>query len=135
MSGIMKLDCSSGFEDRWFGEIYEVMQEPVLAMKTDSLPDDPERDEDDIYVLVLLHNAKDYITELLVFDGRSICNGPVSRTKLPVYIPYGLHGTFAPGLVFNKDDVERRWLACNALESKSWNKMDGGFSGLGISYK
>lgn len=130
MSGISKLDCFTGLEEKWHGKIYEIVQEPVVATK----PNQEGRKEDDVYVLALLHNTKDLLTELVIFDGKSISAGPISRTILPVYVPYGLHGTFVPGLTFDPDEVQSRWKACNAIESKSWNKMDGGFSGIGISY-
>jgi all-trans-8'-apo-beta-carotenal 15,15'-oxygenase len=126
---VIKVDCDAKIEQRWFGMPYEFIQEPSIAPKKEA-----SRDEDDVYVIALLHNTRDMITEFVVFDGKAIDQGPISRTKLPVYIPYGLHGSFVPNLVFNADDVQRKWTAHNAIESKSWNKMNGGFAGLGIVY-
>ena len=72
-------------------------------------------------------------TEFVIFDAKHIDRGPISRSPISAYIPFGLHGSFADGLVFNFDDVARRFTASKALDSKNWNEMSGGFSGLGLS--
>ena len=55
--------------------------------------------EDDGYVLTLLFNGRDMTSEFLIFDAQRVQDGPVSRLPLPTKVPFGLHGSFAPGLV------------------------------------
>ena len=65
--------------------------------------------EDDGYLLSILFNGKTNSAEFVVFDGLNIAKGPVSRLKLPYSLSFGLHGTFVPDLVFEYEDVIRRW--------------------------
>ncbi len=58
-------------------------------------------EEDDGYILTFLFNGRSNVTEFLVFDAQNIERGPVSRAELPVFVPYGLHCCFVPGLTFN----------------------------------
>ena len=75
-------------------------------------------DEDDVYLISVLVNTLTQSSELVVFDGRNVASGPVSRLPLPVMIPFGLHGCFVPGLTFDAEDLARRFkvrFSCNML--------------------
>lgn len=133
LSGIIKIDTKENVEETWFGEVYEFIGEVVIANKMCTV-EHPIHGEDDVYLISLLLNTKNQTSELVVFDGLNISQGPISRILLPVSIPFGLHGNFYSELLFDHEDVIRKWKASQAIESKSWNQMTGGFSGLGISY-
>ena len=60
--------------------------------------------EDAGYVVSIVSNGRDLTSDLVIFDveGRgSLAKGPVSRIRLPTYIPQGLHGCFVEGLTFD----------------------------------
>eukprot|EP01035_Chromulina_nebulosa_P019314 gene19314-25177_t len=129
LKGLLKVDIETRTDQAWFGEIYEFLGEPLFIKKKNQ----EQADEDDGYIISILLNTKDMISEFVIFDAKDITKGPISRTKLPVTIPFGLHGSFAPGLTFDPNELLSRWKANIAIESKSWNQMSGGFSGLGLS--
>jgi len=139
--GLVKIDISTGEEFSWFPSPHEFIGEPCFVpkqpqskanKKSDTVSED---DEDSGYVLALLNNGQLLQTELVVFDAKHVEKGPISRSLLPVYVPSGLHGSFVDGLVFEPADILRRFIAVKALDSRNWNEVTGGFSGLGISYK
>jgi len=65
--------------------------------------------EDDGYILTLLFNGREESSELLVFNAKDIAGGPTHRIPIPVNIPFGFHGSYANGLVFDAEDVVRKW--------------------------
>ena len=144
LQGLVKVDTQLGIESRWFPEAWQFLGEPCFVPKkisssihpspSPSSPSNHGRDEDDGYILTFLNDGAKKTTEFVIFDAKDIEKGPISRSPISAYIPFGLHGSFADGLVFNFDDVLRRFTVSKALDSKSWNEMTGGFSGLGLSY-
>jgi carotenoid cleavage dioxygenase len=52
--------------------------------------------EDDGYVVVFA-TAPDGTSEVQVLDARAFDQGPIARIPLPVRVPAGFHGTWAPG--------------------------------------
>lgn len=140
VQGLLKLDTVEGTEQKWMPQAYEFLGESIfVGRKGDAEASEAgagaEREEDDGYVISFLFNGRDMKTDLVVFDAQKVAEGPVSRLPLPVKVPFGLHGSFAPGLVFDSEAVMRRHKAAKALDTKSgWGEMTGGFSGLGIVY-
>lgn len=129
VQGLIKIDCDDGSEIVWKGEDFEFLGENIFIPRVNS------QSEDDGYVLGYLFNGKTESSELVLFDAQSIQQGPIVRQPLPVTMPFGLHGSFAPGLTFASDNIVRRHKACKSLDSKAgWNEMEGGFSGLGLKY-
>ena len=62
--------------------------------------------EDKGYLVTFVENRRDLTTDLVIFDveGKgTLEKGPVTRIRLPTYIPPGLHGIFVPGLTFEDD--------------------------------
>lgn len=101
-----------GQESFWFGQPYEYLSEPVFARRSASVSRDSgslEGAEDDGYIVTILFNGKDMTSQFVVFDAADIAAGPVSRVDLPRTLSFGLHGTFVPDLVFDADDLLRRW--------------------------
>jgi len=59
-------------------------------------------DEDDGWVVALVHDANyaksDFGgrgTEMVIIDAKKFEEGPVARIRLPVYIPFGVHGSWS----------------------------------------
>jgi carotenoid cleavage dioxygenase-like enzyme len=104
IQGLVKVDCEAGTEQSWIGELHEFLGESIFVPRTGA-----SSAEDDGYLLSTLHNCRDKTTSLAVFDAKDVAKGPISRIALPVFLPFGLHGSYADGLTFNFDDVIRRF--------------------------
>lgn len=134
VQGLIKIDTEAGSQVTWMPAPHEFLGESIFVARKHPAGSAPLPAEDDGYVFSFLFNGQSRSTEFVIFDAKNIPAGPVSRQGLPVMVPFGLHGSFAPGLTFDSDSVINRHKACLALESKQWGEMTGGFSGLGIVY-
>jgi len=142
VQALMKYDTVAKTETVWFPLSHEFLGEPMFIPRKGSITHSdtggvllqPGIAEDDGYIGAYLVNGRDRITELVLFDAKDITKGPLSRTKLPTFIPFGLHGSYADGLTFDEEDIIRKFKVNKALDSKRWNEVNSGFSGLGISY-
>ena len=142
VQALMKYDTVTKSETVWFPQPHEFLSEPMFIPKKDSISYSdsggvmlqPGVAEDDGYIGAYIINGRDRVTDLVLFDAKDISKGPISRVKLPTFVPFGLHGSFADGLVFDEDDITRKFKVNRALDSKRWNEVNSGFSGLGISY-
>jgi len=105
LQGLIKVDVQDKSEETWFGENYEFLGECIFTQSQQP----SSGDEDDGYVLSVLWNGRDKISQLVVFDAKNIRQGPISRLDIPTNIPHGLHGFWAKDLLFNKDEVQRRF--------------------------
>ena len=133
--GLLKIDTFTQSETSWMPEKYEFLSEPIFITRHQPSPTATTTiAEDDGYIATYLSNGRDMKSELLLFDASRIQQGPVHRIPLPVYMSVGLHGNFVDGLVFNEEDMMRKFKVNKALDSKRWNEVNSGFSGLGISY-
>jgi all-trans-8'-apo-beta-carotenal 15,15'-oxygenase len=132
VQGVVKIDTIDGTEQKWFGEKHEYMGEAIFIPRIKTT--ERNLDEDDGYVFTLLFNGKSNTAEFLIFDAQKISEGPISRQSISTNIPYGLHGTWADGLTFPEDDINRKWKAAVSIESKNWGEVKSDFSGLGISF-
>lgn len=105
----VKIDLQTGEYIKWTAEKDEFISEVAFAAKKPSTS--VSTSEDDGYLMLLTSKTSDLTSELLIFSasGRDIIKGPIVRLKLPTYIPYGLHGMFAPNAVFEFDDILRRF--------------------------
>ena len=59
-------------------------------------------DEDDGYVVALVHDAEyegsdmgGRGTEMVIIDAKKFEEGPVARLRLPTYVPFGVHGSWS----------------------------------------
>jgi len=134
VQGVVKIDTETGTEVKWMPQRHEFLGENIFVPRDRSNSKTAPIIEDDGYVFSFLFNGKERTTEFVIFDAQNVAAGPISRLMLPTMVPFGLHGSFAPGLVFEPDDIVRRHKASLALESKQWGEFSGGFSGLGIVY-
>jgi len=129
VQGVIKIDTQLEIETKWIPENYEYLGEVIFVNKEGGI------NEDSGYLMTYLFNGKTKESEFILFDAENITKGPISRQKLPTNIPFALHGSFAQGLTFDPDSVLRRHKACLSIDSKAWNDMEGGFSGLGLKYE
>ncbi len=53
--------------------------------------------EDDGYLVTIVSDMNNDISECLVFDARNLASGPVARVQLPERVSSGTHATWAPG--------------------------------------
>ena len=126
---MIKIDTEALTDSKWLGEPHEYLGECIFVAKENG------KDEDDGYVLSILTNGKENTSQFVIFDAKDISKGPISRLDIKgTNIPFGLHGSWAQGLVFSEEDIVRKWKASYALDSKSWNEVKSDFSGLGIAY-
>lgn len=129
---LVKIDMEAAKENRvtsWYSGEDDFFSEPVFIQNQSA------KSEDDGRLLMLNSNTKDLTSQLFIFDAKDISKGPTQRIDLPIYVPYGLHGNYVDKLTFDFEDVKRKFTAFSALDSKNWNEMEGGFSGLGIKYE
>lgn len=141
--GIVKLDLLARSESQWLPERHEFLAEPMFIPRKNNNSSNSNvsnngstgrMEEDDGYIAAYLCNGRDKTSDFLLFDAKDISKGPILRVPLPVYMPVGLHGSYTNGLVFDPEDIARKFKVNKALDSKRWNEMKGGFSGLGLSY-
>ncbi|WP_396595450.1 carotenoid oxygenase family protein [Brevundimonas sp. R86498] len=89
-NGLLKYDLTTGraeahrFADGVGGS------EPAFAPRIGGT------DEDDGYVVVFA-TAPDGTSEVQILDAKAFDKGPIARVPLPVRVPAGFHGTWAPG--------------------------------------
>lgn len=76
-------------EENWLPGEQKFVGEPIVVPKKDS------KGEDDVWVLILVHDSETVTTDLAILDGEDITAGPVASMKLPTYVPMGVHGSWA----------------------------------------
>ena len=128
VQGVICLDTTAGEEQAWLGERDEFLGECIFVEKEGS------KGEGDGYVLTILTNGKKMSSEFLIFDASNVAAGPISRQKLPSFVPHGLHGFWANDLVNDPDEISRKWKAAISIDNKNWNEVKSDFSGLGVAY-
>lgn len=130
--GIGKINVKTKVSSTWFPKEHEFCGEPMFAPRKQ----DGAVGEDDGYILSVLFNGEKKESDLLIFDAKSIQNGPIARIPLGVGIPHGLHGCFADSDECNwaPDAIERRAKLADKMESRGnmWNEVKSDFSGLGL---
>ncbi len=74
-----------------------------------SIDDQLSFQEDDGYLITYAWDGKEQKSSLLIFDAKNIAQGPISRSAIPTNVPFGLHGCFAPDLVFDEKDTKNKF--------------------------
>jgi all-trans-8'-apo-beta-carotenal 15,15'-oxygenase len=89
LQGIVKLDLHSGRRQHlWSAGPRGYISEPMFVPRPGATH------EDDGWVLSLIYNAERHASDLMVLDAADL--RVQARVKLPLHIPYGLHGSFVP---------------------------------------
>jgi NADH dehydrogenase FAD-containing subunit len=89
--------------------------------------------EDKGYLVTYVENRRDLTTDLVVFDveGKgALEQGPVTRVRLPTYIPPGLHGIFVDGLNFRTRTTTQSEATFDDKQKYDVTIFGGGFGGL-----
>ena len=83
-------------EQEWIPGESKYAMEPFFVARKGAI------DEDDGWVVALVHDANyaksDFGgrgTEMVIIDAKKFEEGPVARIRLPVYIPFGVHGSWS----------------------------------------
>jgi len=92
-------------------------------------------DEDDGWVVALVHDANyeksDFGgrgTEMVIIDAKKFEEGPVARIRLPVYIPFGVHGSWSTRYVAGPPkEAERK--AISVRQQRQSERSQMGFVG------
>jgi carotenoid cleavage dioxygenase-like enzyme len=143
-AGLARVDCETGAMSAWLApSATQFVGEPVFAPRAGAPADAA---EDDGYVLALLFDgAADAggggaagASSVLVFDARDVAAGPTARVPLGptlgTHVPLGGHGFWAPGVAPSTEELANAQTLLKMYErtGQDWNKMDSGYSGLGI---
>ncbi len=63
-------------------------QEPVIVPKAAG-------EEEDVWVLAYVYDTQRRATDLEILDGKALSQGPVACIRLPLTMPFGLHGCWS----------------------------------------
>jgi len=91
--GYMKLDLLTGEMQEWFAPLSTYCEELVIIPKKSNY-----RNEDDVWLISSTFCAPKNKSNICIFDGRNIEDGPVARVWLRHPLPHSLHGTFVDEL-------------------------------------
>jgi all-trans-8'-apo-beta-carotenal 15,15'-oxygenase len=92
LQAILKIDFVTGDRQIWSaasrgsGELVFVLRPAAVA-------------EDDGWLLLLMYDAANHRSTLVILDAGDITEGPLARLHLKQHIPYGLHGYFTPNVL------------------------------------
>jgi hypothetical protein len=102
MQGLTKVtlpttDALGGAEEvEWVPGDCKFAMEPFFVARKNAT------EEDDGWVVALVHDAEydrsDFGgrgTEMVIIDAQKFSEGPVARLRLPVYVPFGVHGSWS----------------------------------------
>ena len=104
---------SKPVETKWVGEKHEFLGEVIFVPRQTTSSSSLPVAEDDGYLLSYIMNGKTKQSFFVIFDAQNILKGPIHRAEIPgVHIPHGLHGSFAPGLVFDYETILRKFTVC-----------------------
>ncbi|HEY9779473.1 MAG TPA: carotenoid oxygenase family protein [Leptolyngbyaceae cyanobacterium] len=92
LQAILKVDLESRERQLWSAAPRGFVSEPIFVDRPNST------DEDDGWVLTLVYDAAHHRSDVVILDAKDLNKGAIARLHLKHHIPYGLHGTFAPGL-------------------------------------
>jgi len=102
---ILKIDTEApGQNEAYAFEPHEFVGEPIFVPKVGADVTDRTQ-EDKGYLILHVVNGIELTTDLVILDveGKgALERGPVTRIRLPTFIPHGLHGIFVEGLTFDE---------------------------------
>jgi all-trans-8'-apo-beta-carotenal 15,15'-oxygenase len=86
LQAVTKLDLETGKEKLYSIAPRGFTGEPIFVANSEGIR------EDDGWVLILTYNAARHVSELVILNGSDL--SPVATLRLPIHIPYGLHGSW-----------------------------------------
>ena len=88
--GVVKYDRVTGEQDQWHCG-YGVQPDEALFVA-----DPADTGEDAGWLLTMVYNRADNVSELVVLDAQKLSDGPIARVKMPRRVPFGFHGIWVP---------------------------------------
>lgn len=85
---ILKIDLTTNERQIWSAAPRGFVGEPVFV------PRNSFESEDDGWLLILVYDAANHRSDVVILDALDITKGPVARLHLKHHVPYGLHGSF-----------------------------------------
>lgn len=92
LQAILKIDLESQERQLWSAAPRGFVSEPVFVERPNST------DDDDGWILTLVYDAARDRSDVVILDAKDLNRGAIARLHLKHHVPYGLHGSFAPGL-------------------------------------
>ncbi|MDB9511192.1 carotenoid oxygenase family protein [Kamptonema animale CS-326] len=85
---ILKIDLTTNERQIWSAAPRGFVGEPVFV------PRNSFESEDDGWLIILMYDAANHRSDVVILDALDITKGPVARLHLKHHVPYGLHGSF-----------------------------------------
>jgi all-trans-8'-apo-beta-carotenal 15,15'-oxygenase len=92
LQAVLKIDWQTGERQIWSAAPRGFAGEPIFVPRPGGAA------EDDGWLLVLMYDAANHRSDLVILDARDLTKEPVARLHLKHHVPYGLHGNFTPEL-------------------------------------
>ena len=90
LQAIFKVDLESGTKQLWSTAPRGFVGEPIFVPRAHS------QQEDDGWIIVVVYNAENHRSEIVILDAENLEKGRIAKLGLKHHIPYGLHGSFTP---------------------------------------
>ena len=90
LQGILKIDLQTGERQIFSVAPRGFAGEPLFVPFPNGV------NEDDGWLLMLMYDAAEHRSDILILDARNLNKKPLARLHLKHHIPYGLHGSFTP---------------------------------------
>ncbi|MGB3514055.1 MAG: carotenoid oxygenase family protein [Microcoleaceae cyanobacterium] len=90
LQGILKIDWQTGERQIFSVAPRGFAGEPLFVPFPNGV------NEDDGWLLMLMYDAAEHRSDVVILDARDLNKKPVARLHLKHHIPYGLHGSFTP---------------------------------------
>ncbi|WP_013324929.1 carotenoid oxygenase family protein [Gloeothece verrucosa] len=90
LQALLKLDVKTGERQFYSFAPHGFAGEPLFIPKPNATA------EDEGWILMMIYDGKHHRSDVIVFDGQNINDGPVARVHLKHHVPYGLHGSWTP---------------------------------------
>lgn len=90
LQAIFKVDLESGKKQLWTTAPRGFVGEPIFVPRANS------QQEDDGWIIVVVYNAENHRSEIVILDAKNLEKGKIAKLHLKHHIPYGLHGSFTP---------------------------------------
>lgn len=90
LQGILKIDLQTGERQIFSVAPRGFAGEPLFVPFPNGV------NEDDGWLLMLMYDAAEHRSDVIILDARDLNKKPLARLHLKHHIPYGLHGSFTP---------------------------------------
>ncbi|MEI6429676.1 MAG: carotenoid oxygenase family protein [Pseudanabaena sp. ELA607] len=95
LQAVLKVDVTTGAQELHSFAPRGFVGEPIFVPRNQ----ETNTAEDDGWVLVMVYDAAQNRSDVVILDAQNITAAPVAVLHLKHHVPYGLHGCFVPDLV------------------------------------